>query len=266
VGRFQHLRAATLALAVVALAAAGCGSPAVQTAAPIRVAAASDLSAALGELILRFAATSGVNVTVSYGSSGAFYTQLQNQAPFDVFFSADVEYPKQLEARRLTLPDSAFTYAIGRLVIWTPPSSPLDVGRDGLQALTAASVAHIAIANPEHAPYGKAAVAALKAAGLYDRLQPKLVYGESVSQAMQFVQSGAADAGIVAQSLAMAPNVKDKGRWTEVPQALYPRLEQGGVILKNTPNAEAARRFRAFVLSAEGRAILAQFGFTQPPG
>ena len=111
-------------------------------------------------------------------------------------------------ARGLTLPQTAFTYAVGRLVVWAPAGSPLEIERDGVQALTAASIAHVAIANPEHAPYGRAAVAALESAGVYDRLRPKLVFGENVAQAMQFAQSGAADAAIVALSLALAPNAK----------------------------------------------------------
>ena len=247
-----------------AVAAAGCRRAAGTPARRVRVAAAADLNAALGELTARFSATRGIDVSVSYGSSGTFYAQLLNQAPFDVFFSADVEYPRQLAARRLTAVGSEFTYAFGRLVVWTPSSSPLDVEHDGLQALTAPSVMHIAIANPEHAPYGRAAVAALQSAGLYDRVRPKLVFGENVAQALQFVQSGAAEAGIVALSLAMAPGMKDMGRWFEVPAAMYPRLEQGGVILQWAADVDGARALCAFVLSAEGRAILERHGFVLP--
>ena len=174
----------------------------------MRVAAAADLNVALGELIARFGASHDVDVTVSYGSSGTFYAQLLNQAPFDLFLSADLQYPNELVARGLTLPQTAFTYAVGRLVVWAPAGSPLEIERDGVQALTAASIAHVAIANPEHAPYGRAAVAAMESAGVYDRLRPKLVFGENVAQAMQFAQSGAADAAIVALSLALAPNAK----------------------------------------------------------
>jgi molybdate transport system substrate-binding protein len=247
-----------------AVAAAGCRRAAEKPARRVRVAAAADLNAALGALTARFSASRGIDVSVSYGSSGTFYAQLLNQAPFDVFFSADVEYPRQLAARRLTAGGSEFTYAFGRLVVWTPSSSPLDVEHDGLQALTAPPVTHIAIANPEHAPYGRAAVAALRSAGLYDRVRPKLVFGENVAQALQFVQSGAAEAGIVALSLAMAPGMKAKGRWFEVPAAMYPRLEQGGVILQWASDVDGARALRAFVLSAEGRAILERYGFVLP--
>ena len=127
----------------------------------VRVAAASDLNSALGEVITRFGAAHDVDVSVSYGSSGTFYAQLLNQAPFDMFLSADVAYPNQLAARGLTVPQSEFTYAIGRLVLWAPAASALDVEHDGLRVLTQGSTAHIAIANPDHAPYGRAAVAAM---------------------------------------------------------------------------------------------------------
>jgi molybdate transport system substrate-binding protein len=248
------------------LLAAGCRS-APESPAPrgrVRVAAAADLNAALSDVIMRFGGTHDVDVSVSYGSSGTFYAQLLNQAPFDLFLSADVAYPNQLAARGLTLPHSEFTYAIGRLVLWAPASSPLDVERDGLQALTQASIAHVAIANPEHAPYGRAAAAAMQAAGVYDRVRPKLVLGENVAQAMQFVQSGAADAGLVAMSLALAPNVKGNGRLFEVPASTYPRLEQGGTILKWAADLDAARALRGFLLSADGQAILKQYGFSLP--
>lgn len=248
------------------LAAAGCGRAAESPAhrGRVRVAAAADMNVALGEIITRFGASHDVDVVVSYGSSGTFYAQILNHAPFDLFLSADVAYPNQLAARGLTLPQSEFTYAIGRLVLWAPVSSPLDVERGGLQALTGASIGHVAIANPEHAPYGRAAVAAMRAAGVYDRVRPKLVLGENVAQAMQFVQSGAAAAGIVALSLALAPNVKGRGRLFEIPAATYPRLEQGGAILKGAADVNAARALRGFLLSADGQAILARNGFFQP--
>jgi molybdate transport system substrate-binding protein len=230
----------------------------------VRVAAASDLNAALTDVIARFGAAHDVDVTVSYGSSGNFYAQLLNQAPFDVFLSADVSYPNQLAARGLTLPQSEFTYAFGHLVLWAPAASPIDVEHEGLQALKHPSIAHVSIANPEHAPYGRAAVAAMKAAGVYEVVQPKVVLGENVAQAMQFVQSGAADVGLVAMSLALAPNAKGKGRLFEVPHDTYPRVEQGGTILKWATDVDAARAFRGFLLSADGQSILKQFGFSVP--
>jgi len=178
-------------------------------AAPIvRIAAASDLRFALDDILMALQREHpGMDVRVSYGSSGTFYGQLVNGAPFDLFMSADAEYPRQLSARGLTLAGSEFIYAVGRLVIWTPLSAVVDVTTGGMNALVDAKVAHVAIANPAHAPYGRAAEAAMRRAGVYDALAPKLVFGENVAQALQFVQSGSAQAGIVALSLAVAPGV-----------------------------------------------------------
>jgi molybdate transport system substrate-binding protein len=261
-----HARLCIVLWLFAAVGAAGCQSspPPPASRGHLRVAAAADLNAALSDLIARFGASHDVDVSVSYGSSGNFYAQILNQAPFDVFLSADVAYPNQLAARGLTVPHSEFTYAIGRIVVWAPFSSTLDVEREGLQALTAGTVAHVAIPNPEHAPYGRAAVAAMQSAGVYDRVRPKLVVGENVAQTLQFVQSGAADVGIVALSLALAPNLKGRGRRFEIPASTYPRLEQGGTILKNAADLDAARAFRGFLLNADGQAILKQYGFAAP--
>jgi len=255
-----------VACAAAALVAAGCRQLSERRPARgrVRVAAAADLNAAMSELIARFSASRGVDVEVAYGSSGTFYAQLLNQAPFDVFLSADVEYPRQLAARGLTLDGGEFQYAVGRLVVWVPGSSSVDVGRTGLKGLAAASIAHVSIANPDHAPYGRAAVAALRSAGVYDAVRPKLVFGENVAQALQFVQSGAADAGIVALSLALAPAARDAGRYAEIPLDRYPRIDQGGTILRWAADVEAARALRAYVLSADGRAVLRQYGFFLP--
>ncbi|HZT75708.1 MAG TPA: molybdate ABC transporter substrate-binding protein [Vicinamibacterales bacterium] len=246
------------ATVLMAFAAAACSKPAPPR---VRVAAAADLNAALGDLVGRFSASHAIDVTVSYGSSGTFYTQLLNEAPFDLFLSADVDYPRQLAARGLTLPGGDFSYAVGRLVVWVPAASPIDPA-EGLRALTASSIAHVSVANPEHAPYGRAAIAAMKHEGIYDAVASKIVYGENVAQAMQFVQSGAADAGVVALSLALAPAARDAGRFAEVPLDDYPRMEQGGAILKWAADPTAARAFRDFIVGADGRAILKQYGFS----
>lgn len=262
----NHIKLFTLLVAGLLLASTGCAGAGVSGRAKghVRVAAAADLNAALPALVTRFRASHDVDVSVSYGSSGTFYAQLLNRAPFDLFLSADIEYPRQLAARGLTIPDGEFTYAVGRLVLWVRATSPVDLAHGGLQSLAGSAVTHVAIANPEHAPYGRAAMAALQAAGVAERVRPKLVYGDSVAQALQFVQSGAAEAGIVALSLALAPNLEDQGRWVEVPLAAYPRMEQGGTILQWATDVESAKALRAFMVGADGRAMLKQFGFFVP--
>jgi molybdate transport system substrate-binding protein len=230
----------------------------------LTVAAAADLRFALDELVLQFrAAHPAEDLAITYGSSGNFFAQIQNGAPFDVFLSADVDYPRRLVAASLASKDSLFLYGAGRIVVWVPAGSPLDPAALGIHALEAASVRHIAIANPQHAPYGRAAVAALRSLGVYDRVAPKLVLGENIAQAFEFVESGAAEVGIVALSLALAPAARTHGRYWEVPQDAYPKIEQGGVILSRAPAGPAAR-FRAFLLSEEARRILKQYGFSVP--
>jgi molybdate transport system substrate-binding protein len=232
---------------------------------PVRIAAASDLRFALGEVVARLRQRQpAFDVQVTYGSSGTFFAQLVNGAPFDLFMSADTEYPKQLAARGLTLAGSEFAYAIGRLAVWVPAASLLDVEKNGLQVLLDPRIRHVSIANPATAPYGRAAEAAMRQAGVYDRVKAKLVLGENVAQALQFVQSGSAEVGVVALSLAIAPPVKDKGRFWPVPLDMHPRLEQGGVILRSTARADDARAVRAFLIGAEGRAILERYGFFLP--
>lgn len=229
----------------------------------LRIAAAADLKFAMQELADQFAQQSSTKTSVTYGSSGNFFTQLQNGAPFDLFFSADVDYAKKLEAAGLTIPDSLFTYAVGRLVIWMPPDPKLDLAKRGWSILLDPLVRKIAIANPDHAPYGRAAVAALRNAQIYEQVQFKLVLGENISQAAQFVQSGNAQAGIIAFSLAVAPPMKDGQRF-EIPSSMYPKLEQAAVIMKDAQNQKAATAFLEFVKSAPGQAILAKYGFTNP--
>jgi molybdate transport system substrate-binding protein len=188
--------------------------------------------------------------------------QLTNHAPFDLFLSADVQYPRKLSEQGLILPGSEFTYADGRIVLWASTASGVDVERLGMDALRQPAVRHIAIANPAHAPYGRAAEAALRSLGVYDAVKDKLVMGENISQTFQMAESGAAEVGIVALSLAMAPAASGQGRYWEVPRDAYPRIQQGGAILKWTRNPAAAQAFRAFLLAPEGRAILKRYGFS----
>ena len=229
----------------------------------ITVAAAADLKFAMGELAANFEKQTGNSVNVTYGSSGNFFTQMQNGAPFDLFFSADVDYAKRLEATGQAEPRTLYNYAAGRIVIWMPASVKADVNAQGMNALLDPAIQKIAIANPAHAPYGRAAVAALKKAGIYEKVEPKLVYGENISQAAQFVQSGNAQAGIIALSLAISPPMKDGRSW-QVPAEMHPAIEQAAIVLKSAKNKDAARAFLEFVKSKEGRATLEKFGFVTP--
>ena len=205
------------------------GTQAKQT---ITVAAAADLKFALDAFNSQFQkAHPDFSVRVIYGASGNLFAQAENGAPFDLFLSADANYPRQLIAHNKADEKSFFLYGIGHLVLWAPKSSKVDV-KNGFEALLGPQIKKIAIANPKHAPYGRSAEAALKKAGVYEQIKSKLVRGENVAQATQFVQSGNADAGLIALSLALSPTLKAQGTFWDVPAKLYPRLEQGGIILK----------------------------------
>jgi len=231
----------------------------------LKVAAASDLKFAMNALIPNFQEIHPqIKVTPTFGSSGNFFAQISNDAPFDLFLSADIDFPRRLIEDGKGIKDSEFLYAIGHLVLWVRSNSPLDPAREGIATLAAEGVNKIAIANPAHAPYGRAAVAALKSLGVYDSVEPRLVLGENVSQAAQFVESGAAEAGIFALSLAVAPELRDRGQYWEVPLDSHPRLEQGGVILSNSKERVAAEAFGEFLISDKGREVLKQFGFLLP--
>jgi molybdate transport system substrate-binding protein len=231
----------------------------------ITVAAAADLNPALSEIVTKhYPRKSGEGIKIIFGASGNLTTEIYNGAPFDIFFSADEEYPKQLIAAGLADGDTLYRYAIGRLVLWVPNESPLDLNKLGMQALLDPSVKKIAMANPEHAPYGRAAEAALRRFGLYDKISGKLVLGENVSQAAQFVESGNAQAGLVALSHALAPAMKTKGRYWTVPLDAYPTLNQAAVVLSHAKQQEAARKFLDFLRSSEATSLLADYGFTLP--
>lgn len=231
------------------------------TAQEITVAAAADLNYALKEIAQKFEVQTGKKVQLTFGSSGNFFTGIQNGAPYDLFFSADIEYPKKLEAAGLAEPGTLYQYAVGKIVLWVPNASKLDINR-GLQVLTYPTINKIAIANPKHAPYGRAAVAALESAKLYDSVSAKLVLGENISQTAQFVQSGNADVGVIALSLALSPTMSAAGRYYLIPAANYPPIEQGVVILKSAKDKNTARQFLDFVKSQPGTGVLARYGFT----
>jgi len=232
-------------------------------AGELKVAAASDLTFAFKDVGARFEKQTGNSLKLTYGSSGNFFSQIQNGAPFDLFFSADVSYPQKLEAAGLTEPGTIYDYATGKLVIWVPNASKLDLSR-GLSVLLDPSIRKIAVANPQHAPYGAAAVAALHHAGIYDQVKDKFVLGENISQTAQFVQSGNADVGLLALSLALAPAMKTSGRYIEVPASDYPPLIQAGVILKSSRNKELANQFLKFLKEPGTVALMEQYGFAVP--
>jgi molybdate transport system substrate-binding protein len=227
----------------------------------VRVAAAADLKFALSEVASAYENQAGVKIETTYGSSGNLFSQLQNGAPFDLFFSADIEYPRKLEAAGLAEPGTIYMYAVGRIAIWMPADAKVDVSKHGWDALLDPSVQKIAIANPEHAPYGRAAITALRKSGIYDRVKAKLVFGENISQAAQFVQSGSAQAGILAMSLALSPAMRDGNRW-EIPQQDYEPIEQRAAVLKNAVNKKAALAFLEYVKSEAGKRTLEKYGFT----
>jgi molybdate transport system substrate-binding protein len=229
----------------------------------LTIAAASDLNFAFKELVVAFEQQTGTKVKLTLGSSGNFFAQIQNGAPFDLYFSADIRYPERLIETGHALVDTLYRYAVGRIVVWMPTRGPLDPTK-GLEVLLDPAVRKIAIANPKHAPYGRAAVSALEQAHLYDRIKDKLVLGENISQTAQFVQSGAADVGIIALSLALAPAMKENGRYWEVPSDRHPPIEQGAVMLKGAAAPRTARAFLDFLRSPAGQDVMRRFGFIQP--
>lgn len=229
----------------------------------ITIAAASDLNFAFREIVAEYEKTTGNHVRLSLGSSGNFFAQIQNGAPFDLYFSADITYPRKLEEAGLTVPGSLYQYAIGRIVIWTTHESRIDVTKR-FEALREPTVKKISIANPKHAPYGRAAVAAMEYSKVYDQVKDKLVLGENISQAAQFIESGACDIGVIALSLAVAPAMKAKGTYWEVPSETHPALEQGAVILKSSKQQESAKQFLEFIKGPQGQEIMKRYGFTLP--
>jgi molybdate transport system substrate-binding protein len=256
-------RGIVIAAMVVMAAPAG---PAAQDVGSrtVAVAAASDLQTVLPALLSGFEKATTIKATVSFGSSGNFFAQIQNGAPFDVFFSADVDYPRRLAAAGQAERDSLYEYATGQLVLWTRSDSGLDV-RKGLAMLRDPRVRRIAVANPDLAPYGRAAVAALKTAGVYDQVKDKLVFGENISQTAQMAQSGNADVGLLAHSLAVGTVLKASGAFIDIPSTSYPPVVQAAVLVSTSRNKEAGRALLQYIRTAEARQTFATFGFGAPP-
>jgi len=254
------LRPAALAAALL-LAGPARAAPAARTLA---VAAAASLKGAAEELRRAFEAEQpGVEVAITFGASGAFFALIRGGAPFDLFLSADREYPRKLVAAELGAPADERVYAVGRLAAWLPAGSTVALERKGLAALTDPAVRRIALANPAVAPFGRATEAALKAAGVLEAVKEKLVLGTSAAQAAQFATTGAADVAFLPLSLTFGRELSG-GQVVLVPQALYPPIEQSGLVLAAAKEPALARAFLAFLAGARGRAILASHGYGLP--
>ena len=234
----------------------------VARAQEITVAAAADMSGALPELVSAYTKKTGQTVKLSFGASGNLTNQIRNGAPFDVFFSADEQYPQQLITEGLASKDTLYRYAVGRLVLWVPRDSQLNLDKLGIKALLDPSVKKISIANPATAPYGRAAEATLRHFEIYDQVSGRLVLGENVSQAAQFVESGNAQAGLIALSHALAPAMKDKGRFWTIPLDAYPTLNQAVVVISKSKQQDAARKFVDFLRGPEASSLLTSYGFS----
>lgn len=254
----RPLRALLLSAALASPAA----SPAAQRS--VAVAVAANVRPAFEEIAARFEkAHPGIEVKATFGASGVFFAQIANGAPLDLFLSADAEYPAKARERGLA-DGMPFTYAYGKLVVWVPRGSTIDLEARGLAALDDPSVRRIAIANPEVAPYGRAARSALEKAGVYPRVKDRIVMGQNVSQAAQFVQSGNAQAGFLPLSLARTPPLSDEGRAWPVPPASYERIEQTGVVLRGARDPALARELAAFLTGEGAREVLERYGYGLP--
>jgi len=253
------------AMLVATMVVAGCNKPAAskepEKKVSLKMAVAANMKFAFQNLVEEFhKANPGIEVAPTYGSSGNFVAQIKEGAPFDLFLSANMEFPRKLVEEGMGTGDGVFAYAVGRLVLWVPEGSGLNVEALGMEILRNSSIKKIALANPQHAPYGLAAVEAMKAAGLLTFLEGRLVYGKDISETAHFVKSGAADIGFLALSLAMAPEMQG-GRYWELPASTYPKLEQGGMIVVGTKNLDAAVKFKKFLLGASGQDLLKRSGY-----
>lgn len=233
----------------------------VSAAPALQVAAAADLASCIGELNQAFSKTAGgADIKASTGSSGNFFAQIKNGAPFDVFLSADTQYPRELVKAGLADAASLVVYAHGRLMMWSSDPA-LDVGV-GLRLLSDPKVLRVAIANPDVAPYGRAAKAALERAGVWEAVKPKLVFGENVAQTAQFVETGNAQVGFV--GAAHIRNNASKARAWPVPPELFPLIEQGGIVTAKGKSNPLAPKYLDFLRSEAGRALLLKYGFALP--
>lgn len=254
--RLAPLAAFVLALAcVTACKDKNPATPIGSSSGELTVAAASDLTPVFEELGREFESATKTKVVFVFGSTGMLTRQIENGAPYDLFAAANVSYIDQLEQKGLIIPDSKVVYARGRITLWTANESP--VRFQGIADLARPEIQRVAIANPDHAPYGLAAKQALQSAGVWDRVQPKLVYGDNVRQTLQYAQTGNVEVAIVSLTLSINSN----GRWSLIPENLHQPIDQGLAIMKSTRNEPAARAFITFLSSPQGKAILKKYGF-----
>lgn len=236
--------------------------PAQAHAEKITIAAAADMKFAMEEIVAAFRAAHPVDIVeLIFGSSGKAHTQIQQGAPYDLYFSADEAFPQELIERGMSASTKPIPYAVGRIVLW---SSVLDASKMSLESLIDPAIVHVATANPAHAPYGRRAVEALKASSLWEKVEPKMVYGENITQAAQFVQSGNAQVGIIALSIAMAPELSSKGGYFLIPDDLHEPLKQGFIITKRAENNTLAHTFADYMNSHEARTVMIRYGFVLP--
>lgn len=254
-------RAMTMALSLLTLAMA---SPVRAQTTPPLIAGASDLQFAIAEIAAKFRADTGQEVRLSMGSSGNITRQIEQGSPAEMFLSADEAFIFRLADGGHTR-DRGELYAVGRIVLFTPPGSPIATS-GGVEAIRAAlaaeNIARFAIANPEHAPYGRAAEQALRAAGLWDSIRPRLVLGENVSQAAQFALAGGSQGGIVAYSLVLAPAMQGRGAYTLLPNTLHEPLRQRMVLTRRA--GPVATAFYDYMQQPPAREIMRRYGFVLP--
>ncbi|GIW01195.1 molybdate ABC transporter substrate-binding protein [Roseiflexus sp.] len=261
----QHCRHVLILIALL-LVASGCSAapaplaPLNASSSELVVAAAADLTPAFQEIGKRFEEQTGIRVAFNFGSTGQLAQQIERGAPFDLFYAANKSFIEELNAKGMVIPDTIELYAQGRITLWTRPDSPLKPER--VADLVDPVYQRIAIANPEHAPYGQAAKEALERAGVWEKVQPRLVFGENVAQTLTLADTGNVDVAIVALSL----SVQGNGNWTLIPAELHPDhpLLQMAAVVAGTPREQEARRFIAFVNSPEGHAIMKKHGFILP--
>ena len=249
-----RLALAALLLTLVCAIACKDRSPTTPASNEITVAAASDLTPAFDELGRAFESANKTKVVFVYGSTGLLTQQIENGAPVDLFAAASMSYIDKLDHEGLIIPDSKTIYARGRITLWTTADSNLRL--EGIKDLARPEVTRIAIANPDHAPYGLAARQALESAGIWDVIKPKLVYGDNIRQTLQFAETGNVDVAIVALSLSK----QSHGRWSLIPEELHKPLDQGLAIMKSTKKEQSARAFAAFLAGPQGRAIMQKYG------